>query len=126
MCSDIFGPSFNRTRIDDGVRNTNWLYGGQDNYNGTNVVFVNGSQAGSLADPGLFASGQMYFGFNVAPGNTLNILALAAVMSGRHGRTIRRRDWSTSRARSGALTTMRRISISSRHFRISGRRDEAR
>jgi hypothetical protein len=44
MCSDIFGPSFNRTRIDDGVRNTNWLYGGQDNYNGTNVVFVNGSE----------------------------------------------------------------------------------
>ena len=44
MCSDMFGPSFNRTRIDNGVRNTNWLYGGQDNYNGTNVVFVNGSE----------------------------------------------------------------------------------
>ncbi len=44
------------------------------------VVFVNGSQIGSFADPGLFASGQMYFGFNVAPSNTLNVLALAAAM----------------------------------------------
>jgi endo-1,4-beta-xylanase len=44
------------------------------------VVFVNGSQIGSLTDPGLFASGQMYFGFNVAPSNTLNVLALAAAM----------------------------------------------
>jgi len=44
MCSDIFGPSFNRTSIDNGVRNTNWLYGGQDSYNGTNVVFINGSE----------------------------------------------------------------------------------
>jgi len=42
MCSDIFGPSFNS--IDNGVRNTNFLYGGQDNYNGTNVVFINGSE----------------------------------------------------------------------------------
>jgi len=44
MCSDIYGPSFNRTNIDNGVRNTNYMYGGQDNYNGTNVVFVNGSE----------------------------------------------------------------------------------
>ncbi|MGA3019513.1 MAG: endo-1,4-beta-xylanase, partial [Bryobacteraceae bacterium] len=44
------------------------------------VMFVNGSQIGSFSDPGLFASGQMYFGFNVAPGNTLNVLALAAAM----------------------------------------------
>jgi endo-1,4-beta-xylanase len=44
------------------------------------VVFVNGSQIGSFADPGLFASGQVYFGFNVAPSNTLNVLALAAAM----------------------------------------------
>jgi len=44
------------------------------------VVFVNGSQVGSFSDPGLFASGQVYFGFNVAPGNTLNVLALAAAM----------------------------------------------
>jgi endo-1,4-beta-xylanase len=48
---------------------------------GTNItVFVNGSQIGSFADPGLFASGQVYFGFNVAPGNTLDVLALAAAM----------------------------------------------
>lgn len=26
------------------MRNTNWLYGGQDNYNGTNVMFINGSE----------------------------------------------------------------------------------
>src|SRR5258708_3491816 len=44
LCSDVFGPSFNRTSIDNGVRNTNFLYGGQDNYNGTEVVFVNGSE----------------------------------------------------------------------------------
>ena len=40
------------------------------------VVFVDGSQAGTFADPGLFASGQMYFGFNGA----LHVLALAAAM----------------------------------------------
>ena len=46
---------------------------------GNNIaLFVNGSQIGSFAEPGLFASGQAYFGFNVAPGNTLNVLALAA------------------------------------------------
>jgi endo-1,4-beta-xylanase len=44
------------------------------------VVFVNGSQIGSFTDPGLFASGLMYFGFNVTPSNTLNVLALAAAM----------------------------------------------
>jgi endo-1,4-beta-xylanase len=44
------------------------------------VVFVGGSQVGSFADPGLFASGQVYFGFNVEPGNTINVLALAAAM----------------------------------------------
>lgn len=33
MCTDVFGPDFNRSRIDSGVRNTNFLYGGQDNYN---------------------------------------------------------------------------------------------
>ncbi len=42
------------------------------------VVFVMARQVGSFADPGLFASGQMYFVLNVAPGNTLNVLALAA------------------------------------------------
>jgi len=48
---------------------------------GTEIaVFANGSQAGSFADPGLFSSGQVYFGFNVSPGDTLNVLALAAAM----------------------------------------------
>jgi endo-1,4-beta-xylanase len=48
---------------------------------GTQIqVYVSGSQVGSFADPGLFASGQMYFGFNVSPGDTLNVLALAAAM----------------------------------------------
>jgi hypothetical protein len=43
-CPDIFGDDYNRTRLDNGVSDTNWRYGGQDNYNGTNVVFVNGSE----------------------------------------------------------------------------------
>jgi endo-1,4-beta-xylanase len=48
---------------------------------GTQIqVYANGAQAGSFADPGLFSSGQMYFGFNVSPGDTLNVLALAAAM----------------------------------------------
>jgi endo-1,4-beta-xylanase len=44
------------------------------------VVFVNGSQLGSFKDPGLFASGQVFLGFNVVPNNTLTVLALAAAM----------------------------------------------
>jgi len=44
FCPDVFGDDYNRTRLDNGVRNTNWLYGGQDNYNGTNVIWVNGSE----------------------------------------------------------------------------------
>jgi endo-1,4-beta-xylanase len=48
---------------------------------GTQIqVYVSGSQVGSFADPGLFGSGQMYFGFNVSPGDTLNVLSLAAAM----------------------------------------------
>jgi endo-1,4-beta-xylanase len=48
---------------------------------GTQIqVYVGGSQVGSFADPGLFSSGQMYFGFNISPGDTLNVLALAAAM----------------------------------------------
>jgi endo-1,4-beta-xylanase len=48
---------------------------------GTQIeIFVSGSQVGSFADPGLFGSGQVYFGFNVSPGDTLNVLALAAAM----------------------------------------------
>jgi endo-1,4-beta-xylanase len=44
------------------------------------VVFVNGAEAGRLADPGLFDSGQVYLGFNAAPQNTLTVLALAAAI----------------------------------------------
>jgi endo-1,4-beta-xylanase len=44
------------------------------------VVFVNGAQAGSFADPGLFASGQVYLGVNVAPQNSMTVLSLAASM----------------------------------------------
>jgi len=48
---------------------------------GTQIeIFVNGSPIGSFADPGLFSSGQVYFGFNVSPGDTLSVLALAAAM----------------------------------------------
>ena len=48
---------------------------------GTQIqIYANGTQAGNFADPGLFNSGQMYFGFNVSPGDTLNVLALAAAM----------------------------------------------
>ena len=44
------------------------------------VVFVNGAQAGSFADPGLFASGQVYLGVNVAPQNSMTVLSMAASM----------------------------------------------
>ena len=44
------------------------------------TVFVNGTQVGSFADPGLFSSGVAYLGFNAAPKNTLTISALAAAM----------------------------------------------
>lgn len=44
------------------------------------TVFVNGSEIGSFPDPGLFASGVVYLGFNVAPQNTLTVSAMAASM----------------------------------------------
>jgi endo-1,4-beta-xylanase len=44
------------------------------------VIFVNGQSLANLPDPGLFASGQVYLGFNVAPQNQLTVLALAATM----------------------------------------------
>lgn len=44
------------------------------------VVFANGAEAGRFADPGIFNSGQVYLGFNAAPQNTLNVLALAAAV----------------------------------------------
>ena len=56
---------------------------------GTQIeIFANGSQVGSFADPGLFSSGQVYFGFNVSPGDTLNVLALAAAMPSGSGDTL--------------------------------------
>jgi endo-1,4-beta-xylanase len=56
---------------------------------GTQIqIFVGGSQVGSFADPGLFTSGQMYFGFNISPGDTLNVLSLAAAMPAGSGTTL--------------------------------------
>jgi endo-1,4-beta-xylanase len=43
-----------------------------------NIVYINGQETGRFEDPGLFTSGQVYLGFNVAPSNTLNVTALAA------------------------------------------------
>ncbi len=42
------------------------------------VVFANSAEAGRFTDPGLFASGNVYMGFNVAPQTTLTVHALAA------------------------------------------------
>jgi endo-1,4-beta-xylanase len=48
---------------------------------GTQIdIFVDGALAGNFADPGLFSSGKVYLGFNVSPGDTLNVLAMAAAM----------------------------------------------
>uniref|UniRef100_A0A915DMN7 Uncharacterized protein n=1 Tax=Ditylenchus dipsaci TaxID=166011 RepID=A0A915DMN7_9BILA len=45
MCADVFGKDlFNRATIDAKVKATNDFYGGNENYNGTNVFFVNGSE----------------------------------------------------------------------------------
>jgi endo-1,4-beta-xylanase len=44
------------------------------------VVFIDGAEVGRVADPGLFDSGQLYLGFNVAPQRTLSVLALAAAV----------------------------------------------
>lgn len=44
------------------------------------IVYMNGSQVGALPDPGLFGSGQVYLGFNVAPDNALTVLGLSATM----------------------------------------------
>lgn len=41
MCTDLFGPEFDGTRVENGVRKTNELYGGV-RPNVTHVVFVNG------------------------------------------------------------------------------------
>jgi len=44
QCSDIFGDTYNRSSLESNIRNTNYLYGGQDNYNGTLVMFINGNE----------------------------------------------------------------------------------
>ena len=44
------------------------------------IIYVNGTEAGRFGDPGLFTSGQVYLGFNVAPSNSLSVTALAANM----------------------------------------------
>ncbi|KAI1723580.1 serine carboxypeptidase s28 domain-containing protein [Ditylenchus destructor] len=45
MCRDIFGDLFaNRTILEANVKKTNDYYGGVENYNGTEMVFVNGSE----------------------------------------------------------------------------------
>lgn len=42
LCYDVYGKD--RDYVDTQVRSTNTIYGGQDNFNGTRVVFVNGSE----------------------------------------------------------------------------------
>jgi pimeloyl-ACP methyl ester carboxylesterase len=44
FCADVYGPQFTRDTIDANVRATNAYYGGAYAYNGTNVVFPNGSE----------------------------------------------------------------------------------
>jgi len=47
------------------------------------VLFAGTTQIGTFADPGLFSSGQVLFGFNVAPQDTFTLIGLtAAVPSG--------------------------------------------
>ncbi|KAI1710893.1 serine carboxypeptidase s28 domain-containing protein [Ditylenchus destructor] len=43
-CADIFGPAFNKSSIELAVARTNRIYGGADQYNGTNVIFTHGSE----------------------------------------------------------------------------------
>lgn len=42
------------------------------------VIFLDGAEALRFDDPGLFASGNVYLGFNVAPQSSLTVSALAA------------------------------------------------
>jgi pimeloyl-ACP methyl ester carboxylesterase len=44
MCTDVFGKQFNRTTVESAVRRTNQMYGGQSNYKGKRVVFINHSE----------------------------------------------------------------------------------
>uniref|UniRef100_A0AC35U7D9 Serine protease K12H4.7 n=1 Tax=Rhabditophanes sp. KR3021 TaxID=114890 RepID=A0AC35U7D9_9BILA len=42
-CKDVFGPQFTRRYIEANVARTNMFYGGNTNYNGSNVIMVYGS-----------------------------------------------------------------------------------
>ena len=44
IITNMFGSEYNRAFIDKVVDQTNKAYGGAKNYNGTNTVFVNGSE----------------------------------------------------------------------------------
>ncbi|MBS1877832.1 MAG: endo-1,4-beta-xylanase [Acidobacteria bacterium] len=65
-------------------------------------VFINGSQLSAFNDPGLFAAGSVYLGFNVAPGATLRVSALSAAVptSGAGGASVFV-PWRQTVARSG-------------------------
>ncbi|KAH7721392.1 ShTK domain-containing protein [Aphelenchoides avenae] len=43
LCTDVYGPDYNITYVQAAVDRTRKLYGGRDNYRGTNVVIPNGS-----------------------------------------------------------------------------------
>jgi pimeloyl-ACP methyl ester carboxylesterase len=44
LCTDVFGPQYNRSYVEAAVARTNNEYGGSENYKGTNIIFVNGSE----------------------------------------------------------------------------------
>ncbi|KAI1723582.1 serine carboxypeptidase s28 domain-containing protein [Ditylenchus destructor] len=44
FCRDVFGAIYTRDYIDSNIRYTNGQYGGNENFNATRVVFVNGSE----------------------------------------------------------------------------------
>ncbi|VDL71882.1 unnamed protein product [Nippostrongylus brasiliensis] len=43
MCADVFGAQYTAATVEQSVQRTLQLYGGRDNYKGTNVVIPNGS-----------------------------------------------------------------------------------
>lgn len=43
MCMDLFGNTYDRSKIDSLIDFTNYKYGGRDNFKGSNVVFINGN-----------------------------------------------------------------------------------
>ena len=44
------------------------------------TIFINGTQVGSVPDPGIFVSGNVYYGFTVSPGGQLTVQGLAAAV----------------------------------------------